>query len=225
MSVVQNTQVIKVTANSIVGAVTDFNSRVPTAVYNFATYHTGNLPKFTGTCTWGNNTRTGTTYLTNPQAIETNQFAAKSVPSLSLSDIQITASTLWTAMYNIAVALNKVRYFVANWYHRTNDSRALVNSISGRGVMNTSFPAVTGGSDVVNSTSRYWTRSGGNVTFTPTSAITKDTQITAANMNTTIQNCYNAWYNACYTNNQITYTMYTCHLNCHSECYGVRSRR
>lgn len=239
MSVTSNTQIQKVTANNIVGAITDFNTNVLTKVYNYATYHSGNLPKFTGTANYGRGD-VGTEGFTNPQAVPSNQLISKSVPTLSLSDTTLTASTLWTAMKNVTVALNKVRYFKANWYHRecltkadatntvdsTGGARVLKNSITGRGVFNTSFPAVTTGSDTYNSKTEFWERTGTtSITLAPTSTLTVGAQITAANMNSAITNCYNSWYNSCYTANQLTYNYYTCHLNCHDNCHTSRSRR
>lgn len=225
MAVVKGEIIKKVTANSIIGAVSDFNNRVPEAVYNYATYSSSNLPHFTGSCNWGNNSSTGETYLTNPQAIEDNQFVAKNVPSLTLNDTVITASTLWSAMNNITIALNKVRYFTAKWYHKTNTTSILLDSISGYGTINTEFPNASTGIDAINGKSQYWTREGQNITFSSSSSLQKGKVVLASDINNTIQNCYNSWYNNCYNKNGITYNMYSCHLNCHNNCHSSRSRR
>lgn len=227
----------KITANSIIGAINDFNDRVIKKAYNMATYHKGNYPKFSGTANYGNN-NTGTTGFTNPTAIPNDQLGDKSIPSLSINDTKIIASTLWNAMMNVTKSLSKIRKFDSYWYHReqlatnksdsTGGTRVLKNSISGCAVFNNSLPGVPGGSDALSGKSEFWTRSGST---TVSLAPTKDTNfaagkpITAKSFNDAVNNCYNEWYNKCYNANKLTYTYYTCHLNCHGNCHNSRSRR
>lgn len=229
MTVTAGQVIRKATSGSVIGCINDFNARVSTPIYNFATYHTGNLPKFAAAANVDYTTTTQTTYFTNPQqAIETAQFNAKTAPSLTISDTVIKASTLWSSMLSVTRALNKIRYFNANWYHNEYGTRVLKSQISGRAVFNNAFPAVTGGADSANGNpSKFWTREGTtSITLNPAnSGITAGAKITAASFNNTVTNCYNSWYNTCYTGNQLTYNMYTCHLNCHLNCHGQRSRR
>ena len=239
MGVTQNQKIQKVTANNIVGAITDFNTNVLTKAYNQATYHSGNVPVFSGTANIGSN-NVGSVGFTNPAALPSNQMLSKSVPSLTLSDTTISASSLWSQMLTMTRALNKIRKFTSTWYHRqfttkqddANSSDAnggsLINkgSVSGTCVINASFPAVPTASNALGGSSTSWERSGTtSITLNPSSALTTNAQITAGNMNTTITNCYNTWYNTCISANALTYNLYTCHLNCHGNCYGTRSRR
>jgi hypothetical protein len=230
------TKIQKMTANSIIGAINDFNDRVIKKAYNMATYHKGNVPKFTGTANYGNN-NTGTVGFTNPNAIPADQLGEKTIPSLSINDKKIIASTLWSAMLNVSKSLNKIRTFESYWYHReqlatnksdsTGGTRVLKSSTSGCAVFKAPLPAVSGGSDALSNKSEFWGRSGSsNIELNPSNTtIIKDTKITASSFNDAVNNCYNEWYNKCYNANKLAYTFYTCHLNCHGNCHNSRSRR
>lgn len=209
----------------ITDAVNYFNQKAQ-SVLNYGTYHSGNYPRFAGSCTGGQRGRNESTYLTNPNALPSGHLASKSVNSLSISSGVITASTLWNSINNIAKTFNKVRYFSSNWQHRYDGSWQNKGTVTGRGVFNTSFPGVPGGSDAINGKSTRWSRSGGNVTLSPSKGtMNVGNVITASGYIATVTNCYNEWYNKCYNNNQLKYTMYTCHANCHSSCHSNRGRR
>lgn len=230
------TKIQKMTANSIIGAINDFNDRVIKKAYNMATYHKGNVPKFTGTANYGNN-NVGTVGFTNPNAIPTDQLTDKTTLTLEINDKKIIASTLWSAMLNVTKSLNKIRTFESYWYHReqlvknksdsTGGTRVLKSSISGCAVFKAPLPAVPGGSDVLKNKSEFWGRSGSsNIELNPSNTtIIKDNKITASSFNDAVNNCYNEWYNKCYNANKLAYTFYTCHLNCHGNCHSSRSRR
>ena len=215
---------------TIVDAVNYFNQKAQT-VLNQASYHSGYYPRFSGSCTGG---RRGdeisganeSTYLTNPNALPSGQLAAKSIGTLSISSGVIKADTLWNGINNIAKTFNKVRKFSSNWRHRYDSAWQNKGTVTGRGVFNTGFPGVPGGGDAIDGKSTRWTRSGGNVTLSPSKGNMVASQtITAAGYIQTVDNCYNEWYNKCYNSNQLSYTMYTCHANCHSQCYVNRQRR
>lgn len=226
MSVTKGQKIQRQTLNGIVGAINSFNDSMNSAINN-SQWWTNNYPHFSGSVNWGNNTSTGNLYLQNPQAIPSNQFTAKSIEPLTITNDTISAMDLWNKMREIALTLNRIRYINAQWYHRVNGSRTLVNQFSGRAMINTSFPAVPSGSDNVNGQSQFWTRSGGNVTLNPTKSAgqTAGQTVTASSFNSSVDNCFNEWKNKLFTNNQINYTMYTCHLNCHSNCHSDRGRR
>lgn len=156
-----NKIITKNSSGENVGVINDFNSRVISTAYNLATYHSGNIPHFSGSVQYGYEASGNVAY-SNMAAIESSQLSQKSIPSITISDSTITAATLWSTMKSMTQALNKIRIFTANWYHRRNTTlgstyqaatpgtggdRYLVNSISGCAVFNTAFPAVSGGSD------------------------------------------------------------------------------
>ena len=210
---------------TIVDAANYFNQKAQ-SVLNTASYHSGSYPRFSGSCTAGQRGSNESTYLTNPQALPSGQLSSKSVSTLTISSGVITASTLWNSINNIARTFNKVRRFTSNWQHRYDSTWQNKNTVTGRGVFNTSFPSVPGGSDTLNGRSTRWTRSGGNVTLSPSrGTMTAGNIISAAEYMQTVDNCYNEWYNKCYNNNMLSYTMYTCHANCHSSCHSNRGRR
>ena len=212
---------------TIVDAVNYFNQKAQ-SILNVATYHSGNYPKFSGSCTGGLRGSNESTYLTNPNALPSDALAAKSITTLTISNGIITASTLWNSINNIAKTFNKVRRFSSNWQHKYDSAWQDKGTVTGHGVFNTSFPAVPTGSDATNGKSTRWTRSGGNVTLSPSQGtMVMGNLVNASQYMATIDNCYNEWYNKCYNNNTLSYTMYTCHANCHSQCYSncYRNRR
>ena len=213
---------------TIVDAVNYFNSKA-NSVLNSASYSSSSYPRFSGSVTAGRRTDAspnGTTYLTNPNAIPSGQLASKSISSLSISGGFIEASTLWSSISSIARTFNKVRRFSSNWRHKWDNTWQNVSSVSGTAVFNTSFPGVPSGSDVIDGRSTRWSRSGGNVTLSPSnSGISSGSLVGASTYINAVMNCYNAWYNSCYNSNTIYYTMYTCHANCHNSCHHDRGRR
>lgn len=215
---------------TITDAVNYFNQRAQ-SVLNQATYYSGNYPKFVGTCTGGRRGEpkfgaTESTYLTNPAAIPDNQLISKTINPLTIENGIITAGTLWNSINTIAKTFNKVRYFSSNWQHRYDSTWQNKDTITGRGVFDTSFPAVPTEEDKIDGKSTRWTRSGSNITLTPDKGSMVAGQTISANgFITTIDNCYKEWYNKCFNSNELTYTMYTCHANCHSVCHSNRGRR
>ena len=236
------TKIQKMTANNIIGAINDFNDRVIKSAYNMATYHKGNVPKFSGSVNYGSNNK-GTVGFTNPAAIPNNQLGEKSIPSLSINDTKIIASTLWNALMNVTKSLSQIRKFESKWYHREQlnvGSNAnivdpvggllvLKQTITGHGVFKTSLPDVPYGENKLNGKSEHWYRTGlTSVELNPTNSnMIKDKIASANSYNTALINCYNEWYNKCYNDdaNKLTYEYYTCHLNCHGNCHSSRSRR
>ena len=219
------TLIKKVSSDSIVGAINYFNDNVINRICNQINWSSTSLPHFSGTTNYGTGINTSTVGWTNPQALPSNQFDFKPSLSLSIPDTILTVSTLWSDMLSITRTLGAVRKVTSNWYHKDKSVRTLKGSLSGIGIMNTTYPAVPSGTDADNAKSEFWDRSGStSVTLNPETKIIKNTLITASEFNTTVSNCYNTWYNNCITNT-LTYNFYTCHVNCHSNCHGSRSRR
>ena len=221
MALAQSTDIQKVTANSIVGVINDFNSIVVNQAHSKVQYHSGNIPYFsgTGTSTGGN--------FTNPAALPSNQLAANTQSTMTgISDDIITASTLWSSMLTITRYLVKIRKFTSTWIHAQPALPVTMGTITGWAVFNTAYPAVPTGTVTVDSHTSNWTRGGStSITLSPSQTINTGADATAANMNTAINNCYNAWVNSCYNANALTYTYYTCHSNCHSNWGDSRGRR
>ena len=143
-----------------------------------------------------------------------------------LTSTTITASTLWNSMLNLTRTLVMIRKFTSNWYHKTDSTNNLVNTITSYATFNTYYPSLTSATLAVNVKGEYWTRSGStSVTISPTSVLKNNETATSENINTAINNCYNAWVSTCYNANVLTYTFYTCHQNCHSQCHSSRGRR
>lgn len=221
MALAQGADIQKVTANSIVGVISDFNAIVVNQAHSKVQYHSGNVPYFSGsgTSTGGN--------FTNPAALPANQLAANSQSTMTaIGDDIITASSLWSSMLTITRYLVKIRKFTSTWIHAQPASPVTVNTVTGWAVFNTAFPAVPTGTVTVDSHTENWTRDGNtSITLSPTQTISSGDDAAAANMNTAINNCYNAWVNSCYNANELTYTYYTCHSNCHSNWGDARGRR
>lgn len=221
MALAQGADIQKVTANSIVGVINDFNSIVVNQAHSKVQYHSGNVPHFTGSATGS----TGT--WTNPAALPTNQLAANSQSTMTaIEDDIITASSLWSSMLTITRYLVKIRKFTSTWIHAQPAQAQTINTVTGWAVFNTAFPAVPTGNVTVDSQTENWTRGGNtSITLSPAQTINSGADAAAANMNTAINNCYNAWVNSCYNANELTYTYYTCHSNCHSNWGDARGRR
>lgn len=241
------TDIRKTTLNTIVGAINHFNDNVVTAANNNINYWNSSLPYFSGTAYYGRTNAYSNVAFSNPNAIEQAQLAAKSSDSLNISDSTITASNLWSAMVTATRNLVRLRRFSATWYHREcrttgnngsyNDrnggSDVLKASLSGNAAFNASYPAPTAPTWTFNGVSRGWTR-GGNaytITITPTSVagMTSGTSVQATTYSSAATNCYNSWYSNCISSNNISYVMYSCHLNCHDNCHtnqhSSRNRR
>lgn len=226
MALVAKTKIQKVTANNIVGVITDFNSVVVTGAFSKVPNHSGAYPTFAGSATYGTTGASATSGWSNPIAIPSGHLADNSQTTLSISDTRINASSLWTSMLNVTRTLVKLRKFTSSWYHKTDATNNLVNSVSGYASFNTSFPAVPTATLANGVKGETWARSGTTaITLSPVSTLTTGAQIKASDINTTINNCYNSWVSNCYNANVLTYTLYTCHQNCHSSCHDSRGRR
>lgn len=227
MSLTKGQKIQKVTANNIIGVINDFNTNVVNNAYNKRTYNSSSYPTFSGTATYGTTGSSATTGWTNPIAIPSGHLNADGKTTMtSISDTKITASTLWSSMLNITRTLVKIRKFTSNWYHRTDTTDNLVNTISGYAVFNTAYPAVPTGTLTNATATSTWTRSGAtSITLNPTQTIKNGEIASATSINNAINNCYNAWVNNCYNGNVLTYTFYTCHQNCHSNWVNSRGRR
>lgn len=222
--------IVKVSRDNLIGAINEFNTRVTATIYSKIQYHSGNIPYFTGTAYYGKTGNSGNWAKlgwTNPVAMPGNQLAAiDAQPTWTISDQIITASTLWDNMLRIVRTLSKIRYFTTNWYHKTEGTRNLIQSISGGGIFNTAFPAVPGGADGNQSKTEFWERKGNTApNVTPPTEIVKEGLASANSMNNTISNCYNTWQSQCFSAGGLVYNFYTCHNNCHGSCYANRGRR
>lgn len=230
MTVSTGQLIIKANRDNLIGIINDFNSRIVQTIYSKIQYHSGHMPHFIGTAYYGKTGNFGnesTLGWTNPIAMPNSQLTAiDTQPALTITDSIITASTLWNNMLNITRALSKIRYFTTNWYHKTEDTRNLVNSISGGGIFNTAFPAVPGGADGNQSKTEFWERKGNTTpNVTPPTEIVKEGLVSANSMNNTISNCYNTWQSQCFNAGGLVYNFYTCHSNCHGSCHASRGRR
>lgn len=172
MAITVGTEIKKHSSDGIAGVIDDFNTRVLQAVYNNAQYSADNLPLFSGTVNYGVDT-VGTVAYTNSPAIEATQLDSGTIPTLTIDDTIITATTLWNAMKNLAQTLNKVRKFNAYWYHRRNlvpssgqnqtstsqpGAQYLVTQMSGIAIFKSGFPEPTGGQDVYSVPTGWWTK-------------------------------------------------------------------
>ena len=227
MALVAGQEIKKITANNIIGVINDFNANVVNKAFNNRNYNSSVYPHFSGTATFGRSGASSTVGWTNPIAIPSGHLAADNKTSMTtISDTIITASTLWSSMLSITRQLVKIRRFTSNWYHKTDATNNLVNSVSGRAVFNTSYPSVPTGALNNDAKGESWARSGStSVTLNPTQTINTNTVATAVSINNAINNCYNSWVNNCYNGNMLTYTFYTCHHNCHSNWSDYRGRR
>lgn len=225
MTISKDTIIKKITADNIIGVINEFNTRVVDKAHSNVQYTNSKYPFFKGSAAYG--TLNPVTGWTNPQALPDGQLSDNSKTTMTdISDNIITASSLWNSMLNITRTLVKIRKFTSNWYHKTNSTNNLINTVSGFATFNTAYPAVPTASLVSGAKNTSWTRSGEtNITLSPEQTIKSDEVATANNINTAINNCYNDWVNKCYNNNALTYTMYTCHHNCHSNWSNSRGRR
>ena len=93
---------------TIVDAVNYFNQKAQ-SILNVATYHSGNYPKFSGSCTGGLRGSNESTYLTNPNALPSDALAAKSI-SVTIAGGEIMHDRyfdyqLWDKWFGDLVAL------------------------------------------------------------------------------------------------------------------------
>lgn len=230
MTIPVGQRIVKASRDNLLSAADDFFNRVTNAAYSKITYTNTKYPYFTGQASYGKTGNSGswsTLGWTNPIALPPEQLAAPDTPrKFTITDTKITASTVWTNMLNITRTLIKIRGFTSNWYHKTNGSRNLVNSVQSCGFFNLAWPAVPTGTDGNQSKTEFWERTGNlNPSLNPATEIVKGGKATAASVNNTIQNCYNAWANECFNVANLTYNFYTCHSNCHGSCYSNRGRR
>lgn len=194
----------------------------------------------------------GRTYY-NPEYTEINEFLAfwnpEAVVHSDLDDISsngsngaytirtrfeiITGATVYNVLFEIVRKLTRVREFTSTWYHKTGTTNSYIASTSGKAIFKSNLTSYASSSNAkINSRTSGWARniSGSSLqtlSFT-NPGITKDTIITADNMNKFFTNMFNAWTNL--SKNKITYTFYTCHYNCHENCHqschgSGRSRR
>ena len=204
-----NTRIQKITANSVVGFISQFNSTVVDPAYNTATYHSGNKPHFSKTANG----------LTTPQSVPDNQLLGTGRTYLSSNDTRINAASLCAALLNITQSLSKIRRFQSQWYFNTNGTQALVDSMSGTGIL--TFPDIPAGTREAS-----WTREGNtNIQLSPQMLFSAGKKIIASDANQTIVNCLNAWATQCRDNNEIIYKFFQCYSDCHVNCYNSRGRR
>lgn len=222
MPVTKGQPIKKVTADNIVGVINDFNAVVVDAAHSKVQYHSGNYPVFSGKDSGQ----------TNLQALPTDHLAANTKTSMtSISGTTISAATLWESMLSITRSLVKIRKFTTSWIHRDPNTTVLGNTIAtitGYGVFNTAYPTPPGSGTLNgdNVASQVWERSGAtSITLNPEQTIKSKESTLASTMNSSINNCYNAWVTNCYNGNVLTYSLYTCHSNCHSNWGNARGRR
>ena len=180
-----NTRIQKITANSVVGFISQFNSTVVDPAYNTATYHSGNKPHFSKTANG----------LTTPQSVPDNQLLGTGRTYLSSNDTRINAASLCAALLNITQSLSKIRRFQSQWYFNTNGTQALVDSMSGTGIL--TFPDIPAGTREAS-----WTREGNtNIQLSPQMLFSAGKKIMASDANQTIVNCsdYNSKFCYLYT--------------------------
>lgn len=207
--VASKTRIKKITANSVSGFISEFNSIVVDPAYNTATYHSGNKPHFSKTANG----------LTTPQSIPDNQLQGNGRTYLSSGDVRINAASLCSALLNITQSLSKIRRFQSQWYFNTNGTQALVDSMSGIGIL--TFPDLPAGSK-----ESTWTREGNtSIALAPQMLFAAGKRITASDANQTITNCLNAWATQCRDSNDIVYKFFQCYSECHASCHNARGRR
>lgn len=200
-----------------------------------------NVPRFSGTVYYNYDITVTTTSVafSNPQAIPPNDLDFSTNAGISNVQIgtkgnHILGSTMYNVLKEIVKRLTRVRNFSSSWYHRTQTSYTLVNSVSGKAMFKETLPSITGTSGIRdNSATSGWNRSINgsaiqNIEFTNNPGISKNGLITANVINQFFTNLNNYW--AAAAGNRITYTLYSCHNNCHNNCHDSchssgRSRR
>lgn len=199
-------------------------------------YHNGSIPHFSGTTVYNpsyNNANTYTAY-SNPQAVPTSDLdsagsaaAGADISGIGVKEDIVRGATVYNVLYEAIRRLTRVRNFTSNWYHKTNTSFALVNSVSGKAVFKESLPGIAGFPGADNTPNAGWSRTI-NDTLQPisvaNSGVVHDNVMRANEVNNFFTNLNNAWAET--AANAVGYTFYSCHNNCH--CHGncdSRSRR
>jgi hypothetical protein len=199
-------------------------------------YHNGNAPHFSGTSLYKTNYNSNITYTayTNPQAIPTadldsvgNALADSNINAVGIKGNIIKGATVYSVLCDVIRKMTRVRNFTSRWYHKTNGSLALVNTVSGKAIFKETLSVLNSFPETNNTLNSGWSRTTNNTLQTisvGTSGIVKDSVIYADSVNTFLTNLNNAW--AAVEENAIGYTFYSCHNNCHchSNC-DSRHRR
>lgn len=190
-----------------------FNANIVDFAYSGTPWHSGNVPKIQSKQTG----QTGTV-----DAIPASQFDSNTKNYLtSISDTIITASTLTTALLGIVKNLTRIRNTTYRYYHSTSGVDGLVATATNKAI----FKAVT---PVISGTTRpYYTKSPNVTDMTQnisvsTADISAGALISAEKMINFFNALKNSWQTA--YNNTVTFTYYTCHDQCHSNCEH-RARR
>ena len=225
----------RITPNSIVD---QFINNVNTIILS-QSRDQNSPPIFVGT-TYYNNAFTNpnsSVAFSNPLAIPTAdldvQSNAMGPVGVGSKNTRVVGSTIYDVLCNVTRRLTRVRNFSSAWYHKTQDSYALINAVSGKAVFKESLPGIPGTSGIAaNSATSGWERSvNGNATQAisiPNPGIEKGKRVAASNVNAFFTNLNNSWASA--SANTINYKFYSCHNNCHNNCHSSchgsgRSRR
>lgn len=197
-------------------------------------------PLFSGTTNYNNsygNPSVSPAFI-NPPAIPSADLDIKSAAvsgdvKVGSPKTSMVASVVYGTLVDITKRLTRVRKFTSTWYHKTQASYVLVNSISGKAMFKEVLPEIQGTAGVVpNTATGGWERSVNgsavqNISV-PNPGIEKGKFTLASTINQFFTNLNSSWEAA--ADNNISYTFYSCHNNCHSNCHSSchgsgRSRR
>jgi hypothetical protein len=197
-------------------------------------------PTFTGSANYNNsynNINTSTGFI-NPPAIPINDldFKSNSVPptiSVGSKKSDVSGSVIYNTLCDVVKKLTRVRNFTSTWYHKTQGSYAMINTVSGKAVFKETLPAVQGTGGIADNTaSSGWTRSIDGTTLQNIAIVNPGVErgkdVLASTINQFFTNLNTSWSAAAV--NTIAYTFYSCHNNCHNNCHSSchgsgRSRR
>lgn len=162
-------------------------------------------------------------------------------PTPNIEPTMITAKETYDALKNIVDKLTRIRYYTSYRYYQTNDTLALTHQQSGIAIFKESIGGLASyNKNVKQNGYSGWDRNINGVINTG-STIRMTTILNVVNpfiVNNEIQanqvqpytlnaslfnNLFKAW--EVERNKRVTYTLYSCHSNCHNNWINTRRRR
>lgn len=193
--------------NNLVTA-NDVKDRFQANVINIVTtgtYHSTNVPKYSGTAGTFN-------------AIPPGDLGAPGeITNITIPTGVIDGKTVYNLMLAVVKNCTRVRNFTSNLYYQSGGSytNALQSTVNGKAVFKQSLPGIAGG---------YDRNINGSLLVNPSAADPISGQIAnPSRLNQLCTNMLSAWQSI--ANTKLVYNCYTCHSNCHSDCHSDRSRR
>lgn len=208
MSVAQNQTIVK---NEVINL---FNTNIKNVI-GASLYHSGNHMKYSTPA--------------STEALPTDQYGGN-LDAFTISDTQITASTIYNTLVNLVKNYTRVRNTTSVSYllteSRTNGSVTsssdnVQQTLTGKVAYGVTVPSVSG------STRPYYVKSPNDTAMTKNISpanpgITQNTTILASHITTFFNNLKSAW-DSIYNNNAIRFEYHYCHSNWDS--WASRARR